>query len=247
MSLWKSLFQEGKVEFFCAEEDYGVIPPPIPARNVMPEWYKHLAPKINNENKLKNSTIKRCAPFLDAMVSGWIIPLAADVEIATDPTCGEVKYQWLFHKPMIENHSKEQVGSDSHPNPNSPKPPMKFINYIGIKIPEGYSALFVPPLNRPDPRFQCIAGMVDDTYMGNGALEFINFPFFFNTPNYTGLIKAGTPLVQMILIKRDDVLKQSRNVRYHPMNAEETALITKTRRLRNSQESYYRDKLWERK
>jgi len=124
---------------------------------------------------------------------------------------------------------------------------MKFINFWYIKIPKDYSALFVPPLNRPDPRFQCISGMVDDTYMGNGDLEAINFPFFFNIPNYTGIIKAGTPLVQMILIKRDSVLESSRRIQVKSATPKDIELVKRTRRRRSSHESYYRDNLWKRK
>ena len=248
MKMLKSLFKSNDVEFFCEPEDYGVIPEPIPARKIMPEWYKNLTPKVGGKDKLENSTIKRCAPFLDAMSTGWIIPSAADVEFTTNDAASEINFKWSFYKKMIENHNPSQINPDSGPkHPTNPKPPLKFLNYWYIKIPSGYSALFVPPLNRPDPRFQCISGMVDDTYMGNGALEYINFPFTFNVPNYTGLIKAGTPLVQMILIKRDSVLESSRRAKANPANEKISALVNLTRRRRASQESYYRDKLWKRK
>ena len=59
-------------------------------------------------------------------------------------------------------------------------------------------------MNRPDSRFTCISGIVDC----DGHKEYVNFPFFFNTPNYTGIVKAGTPLVQVIPIKRDELMKK---------------------------------------
>jgi hypothetical protein len=247
MNLLKSLIKNDVVEFFCDKEDFGVIPPPIPARNFMPDWYKNLSPHIDKKVKIRNSTIKRCAPFLDAMTTGWIIPLAADVEFTTNNTAGEINYKWSFYKTMVEGHSKEQISSNDNPNPNDPKPPLKFLNYILIKIPKGYSALFVPPLNRPDPRFTCLSGMVDDGYMGQGNIEYINFPFFFNQLNYTGIIKAGTPLVQMILIERNQVLRQSRKAELQPMSDKETKLLETTRKRHKSHESMYRDNIWERK
>lgn len=237
----KSVFTTPEVEFLCAEEDYGVIPEPYPSRKFLPEWYKNLPPKVGKQDKLENSTIKRCAPFLDAMTVGWIIPLAADVEIISNDDATGINYRWLFNKPMIENHQHTQVTG----HPSLPKPPMKFLNYWFIKIPRGYSALFLPPLNRPDPRFQCISGLVDDGYMGNGALEYINFPFFFTQPNYTGILKAGTPLVQMILLKRDGVMKSSRRAQIGKVTQQDIDLVTLTRRRRSSHESLYRDKLRE--
>lgn len=243
MKTLKKLWKGQEVEFLCAEEDYGVIPEPYPARKLMPDWFKALPTKIDNQDKLENSTIKRCAPFLDAMSVGWIIPLAADLEIITNSDASGLQSKSNFNKKILEAHNLKQVAGHG----SLPKPPMKFLNYWFIKLPPGYSALFVPPLNRPDYRFQCIAGLVDDTYLGNGALEYINFPFFFNVPNYTGLIKAGTPMVQMIPVKRDDVLKSSRRTKIQKATKKDLDLVSKTRRRRSSHESLYRDQLWQRK
>jgi len=246
--MMKSLFKSKEVEFLCEPEDFGVIPEPIPARKFMPDWYKNLTPKLGGKDKLENSTIKRCAPFLDAMSIGWIIPLAADLEIITNDDGSGLTSKSHFYKKILESHSNAQLNPDNGPkHPQHPKPPMKFLNYWYIKIPKGYSALFVPPLNRADSRFQCISGLVDDTYMGNGALEYINFPFIFNVPNYTGIIKAGTPMVQMILVKRDSVLENSRKVKTKPADQKTSDLVNKTRKRRASHESLYRDSLWKRK
>lgn len=236
----KSVIKTPEIEFLCYEEDYGVIPEPYPSRKLMPDWFKALPPKINRENKFKNSTIKRCAPFLDAMTVGWIIPLAADVEIVTNEDASGVSYKWEFYRTMIENHSESQISTDRAPNPNLPKPPIKFLNYWAIKIQKGWSVLFLPPLNRPDPRFTCIAGLVDC----DGYFEFINFPFFFNEPNFTGIIEAGTPLVQAIPIKRDNLLKDY-NAR--AFTKKEHKNLEYTRRQRSIHESHYRDYVWSRK
>jgi len=247
MNPLKSLFKSNEVEFFCEEEDYGVIPEPYPARKLIPDWYKALPPKLEKKDLLRNSTIKRCAPFLDAMTVGWIIPLAADVEIITNSDASGLDYKWIFHKTMIENHNPDQISTSKCPHHSAPKPPLKFLNYIYIKMPPGYSALFVPPLNRPDPRFTCISGLVDDGYMGTDDLSYINFPFFFNIPSYTGIIKAGTPLVQLIPIKRDHVLEQSRKIEFNKISKENKKKVEKTIRRRSSHESLYRDKHWVRK
>ncbi len=240
----KKWLKTPEVEFFCDKDDFNVIPPPIPARKFIPTWYKNLPPKIEGKDKLENSTIKRCMPFLDAMNAGWIIPLAADVEILTNDNASGVTYKTLFHKSMIENHSPSQLNPpEGPPHPTSPKPPMKFLNYWMIRMPKGYSALFVPPLNRADPRFTCISGLVDDSYMGTEALEYINFPFVFNIPNYTGIIKAGTPLVQMIPIKRDSILKSSRKVNIREATQKDWNQVNLTRARRRSHESYYKDHL----
>lgn len=227
-------------EFLCYEEDVGVIPEPYPARKLMPDWFKHLPPKIEKQNKLDNSTIKRCAPFLDAMTVGWIFPLAADVEIISNNDASGVSYKSNFYRPMVENHNKEQISTKEAAHPHSPKPPMKFLNYWAIKAPPGYSMLFLPPLNRPDFRFECISGLVDV----DGYFEFINFPFFFTEKNYTGIIKQGTPLVQAIPIKRDSFVAQHTIRKFEKTDL---ADLEMTRKKRKAHESHYRDKVWTRK
>ncbi len=236
----KSVIKTPEIEFLCYEEDYGLIPEPYSSRKFMPEWFKALPPKVNKENKLDNSTIKRCAPFLDSMTVGWIIPLVADVEFITNEDAGGVNYKWKFHRTMVENHNYNQVTSDQSPNPNMPKPPMKFLNWWAIKVPPGYSVLFVPPLNRQDSRFTCMSGFVDV----DGYFEFINFPFFFHATNYTGILEAGTPLIQAIPIRRDAILTKDKIRKFEKKDHDD---LFRTRRTREIHESVYRDKIWSRK
>ena len=61
--------KQSVIEFRCREEDWDVIPKPYPARKLMPNWYKDLVPKL--DSRADSSTIKRCAPFLDAMIVGF--------------------------------------------------------------------------------------------------------------------------------------------------------------------------------
>jgi hypothetical protein len=240
----RSVIKTDEIEFLCDPKDHGIIPEPVPSNRHMPEWFKYLPAKVNKEEKLENSTIKRCAPFLDALTIGWIIPLCADVQIVTNEDASGVDYKWLFDKPVIENHSMAQVGTDAHPNDQFPKPPMKFLNYWMIKVPKGYSVLFTPPLNRADPRFTCFSGIVDDGYLGTDCLEYINFPFFFHEKNFTGVLKAGTPLVQVIPFKTDDMIKK---YSVKKASTKDLELREHTRRRRLARESIYRNSLWRKK
>lgn len=233
---WQSIgiLKRNNIQFLCYEKDWNVIAPPVPAKKIIPQWFKDLPAKIDKKDKLENSTIRSCFPVLDALTTGWIIPLAADVEFITNSDATEVKTTSLFYRTLVETHNKKQV--EGHPE--LPKQPFKFLNYWAIKLPKGYSMLFMPPLNRYEPRFECFSGMVDDTYMGQGALEFINFPFFFKQPNYTGIVRKGTPLVQCIPIKRE---KYSETV--DKIQKADEELIEFTRRRRSTHNSIYRDEL----
>jgi hypothetical protein len=238
MKFFDRFKKEPKIEFLCFQEDFGNIPAPYPARKLIPEWYKALPMRLHPG--LESGTVKRCPPFLDAMTAGWIIPLVADVQIKTNGDASYVEYDTQFHRSMIENHNHLQITSSKCPNPVDPKPPIKFMNWWAIKCPPGYSLLFVPPLNRPDPRFTIMSGLVD----ADGYFEFINFPFVFNEPNFHGIIEAGTPLAQVIPIKRDTMFKESIVRAFTDRDIKD---LNDTRCKRRSHISHYRDNVWTKK
>jgi len=217
----------------CAPEDYGVIPPPFPAGKEIPNWFKALPSK--NGPGFRQSTLKRCMPFLDSMLAGYIIPLAADVHFTTNSDCSHITWKCEFPKPLIESHHQSQVSNPKSPNPADPKPPIKFLNYWFIKVPKDYSLLFVQPLNRAESRFTLYSGIVDAPY---AQLEYVNFPGFFDTPDFDGIIPAGTPLMQVIPIKKDNLLRLG-NIRH--MSYADVVNTEKLRRQRTVHESLYLD------
>ena len=61
-----------------------MIAEPVPARSELPEWFRQL-PGVDRDHLSATNdrlTVKRCLPFLDALSTGWIIPLAATVRLA---------------------------------------------------------------------------------------------------------------------------------------------------------------------
>ncbi len=71
------------IEFLCRPEDQGVIAEPLRAVKVLPAWFKQLPGVDKAQLSATNDglTVKRCMPFLDAMSTGWILPLAATVRL----------------------------------------------------------------------------------------------------------------------------------------------------------------------
>lgn len=229
------------IEFLCEPKFYNIIPKPFSSKKLMPTWYKRLPQKIVPEGKegpggLKSSTIKRCPPFLDAMSVGWILPLCADVQITTNEDASYIEWNTEFDYPVVENHIASQI--KGHPKDNLP--PIKFLNYWAIRVSKGWSVLFVPPLNRPNQHFECLSGIVDC----DGYFEYVNFPSFFNTPNWHGVLPAGTPLVQVIPIKRDNFNIKAID---RPMTNKDLNDMDKTRAHVRVHESHYRNNVWEKK
>ncbi|MFC7165847.1 DUF6065 family protein [Halospeciosus flavus] len=224
------------VEFVCREDDYGVLPEPIPANKVMPDWYKNLQQFTrggNDQKSIGTSTVKRCAPFMEAMTMGWILPLAADVEFRAQD--GYVEYKWDFDLDMVSSHSMAQVGEEMFPRHEWPI--LKWHNYWCINVPDGYSLLITSPFNRIEERFETFSGVVDaDRYF-----NFINAPFMWTGGDFEGIIEAGTPLVQVIPFRRDAFITDGLA---RPMTDEEHEYQIKTQRRLGVNESHYREDLW---
>lgn len=190
-------FRKPTIEFLCRPEDHGVIAPPVPAKEAMPDWFKRL-PAVDTANlgvKSNGLTVKRCMPFIDALSVGWILPLAATVRLEISEGGRTVKSGWEFDRQMVSNHGRHQVAG----NPREPRPPCKFHNYWTIRTAPGWSCLFVTPLNRPNGVVDIVSGVVDtDTYA-----SLIHFPFFATAADGLYVLEKGTPLVQVIPFKRD--------------------------------------------
>jgi hypothetical protein len=77
---------------------------------------------------------------------------------------------------------------------------LKFMNPWVIETEAGYSCLFTSPLNHMETRFKILDGIVDtDSYYSE-----VNFPFLWTGGDGEFFIKKGTPLVQVIPIKREE-------------------------------------------
>jgi hypothetical protein len=224
-------FSNPQIEFLCAPQDKGVIAEPVPARDVMPEWFKRL-PAVD-KSRLSTTdnalTVKRCMPFLDALMAGWILPLAATVRLEISDNGNTVNTGWDFDRAMTSNHNSYQVAG----HPHQPRPPCKFHNYWNIRTPKGWSCLFVSPLNRANTVVEIVAGVVDtDEYT-----SLINFPFFATAPDGLYTLEKGMPLVQVIPFRRSDVAMQG-VVRAE--TADEAAAREKIQRATTAGEGWYR-------
>ncbi len=173
--------------------------PPKPAIKAIPDWYKdtpeyieQLGRKYDKEGHT-SATIKKCIPVLDAISSGYILYTQVDVQITQEN--GFPYYVWPSLQP-IAFHPLEQA--PLHPKKTeSPYP--KWNNPYAIKTPPGYSTLFLPPMHNPNKIFTILEGLVDtDKYTAP-----VNFPFILNDVKWEGIIEAGTPMAQVIPVKRD--------------------------------------------
>lgn len=189
------------VEFI---DGWGDTPPefaPVPAKSLLPEWYKKTTAHVHNNKHIyddgkTSATVKKCIPVFDALTSGYLIRLVSDVEIG-DSMSGKKFYRWPG-KEMISFHGPMQLGEFPLKEFYDEQVP-KFHNPWGIKTPKGYSCLFINPMNRGESVLRIFEGVVDtDTYH-----QPVQLPFLLNDHSWSGVIPAGTPIAQVIPFKRE--------------------------------------------
>jgi hypothetical protein len=186
-----------KIIKFTNTSDFNNLEKPVPASTILPEWYKKTESYMSGKktptgNGNTDATIKKCMPVFDAITSGYIIVLPADVYVSIKD--GQQYFEWSNFG-LVSFHPIEQA--PEHPN-RKPHAYPKWNNPWAIKTPNGYSTLFVQPFHR-ESIFTILPGIVDtDSYTAP-----INFPFVINDPLFEGYISKGTPIAQVIPFKRD--------------------------------------------
>lgn len=193
-----------KIKFYPKQDNiFGIIDQPIPAINDLPDWYKKMSSYIdkNSGPALKsgggNLTIKKCSPFLDAVSGGYFITLPCDVIFNPKNDGYKFDYQWTGNFDAVSQHSQEQISGVPVPE-GFDGTPLKWMSPWIIETPPGYSCWITHPSARNDLPFVTMTGFVDTDMHPMPT----NFPFFLKN-NFSGTIKMGTPIAQIIPIKRD--------------------------------------------
>lgn len=195
---------------FKPETKKGAVqyPKPVPASQFIPEWYKDTPLYTRGEKQLgpssegrgvSNFSIKGCVPFQDALTSGYIFSLPADVEVSLGED-GFFYIRWVVTTfEPASTHSQEQGGLIPRSSDHNPFP-FKWMTQWMMKTPKGYSTLFTHPLNRYDLPFRSFTGIVDTDKHPIAT----NFPFqLLDQPKYPYIIPKGTPIAQAIPFKRE--------------------------------------------
>lgn len=189
-----------KIEFYPSSKEVElVVPCPKPAGHYIPEWYKSI-PKFSEKNidlealNTKGLGIKSCVPFLDSMLSGYIQETWQDIVVdfrdsklsVTHPTTPEIlTSRDRVHMP---------IGKEFYQTEFTWQVPWM------PKLPAGWSMLYTSPINHAELPFQCATGIMDSDVFYH--IPFGNYPFYIKY-GFRGVIPAGTPMFQMIPIKRE--------------------------------------------
>lgn len=216
--------------------------PPASAKNHVPQWFKniplwHSKEKIINDltdgSYEINSTVKKCVPFMDTFLTGYIQTLWCDIIFYKNDD-GSVGFDHNGYQSPISIRDKTHLPIDDRWYPN------EFVWETKWEplTPSGYSSLYIHPLNRIELPFFTISGIIDtDNWPITGS-----YPFLLKN-GFTGKIERGTPIYQIIPLKREQW--ESEEIIYD--EDIEKFINQKTNILKSHRGDGYRNEFWEKK
>lgn len=178
---------------------------PVPISRSMPQWYKEadrFAKMPNGEywvgpDKGKIPTWKACPAILDILTTGYSLVTPCDIEFFLDDA-GQIDVK--IEDPMYKDFATRRTPMPQFRHPEG------YYNYHfawmpdwAVKVPDGYSVLYVSPFNRYDLPIMTVSGIIDNDKVNLPG----SFPFFIQQ-GWTGILPAGTPYAQLLPFLRED-------------------------------------------
>jgi len=220
----------------------GVVPRPEPARIYTPEWWKSMPAFVNGgkpefkQDGMPDSSVKMCVPFADTFRFGYIQCTWTDIHVEPHEYDKDSFVLHTASEPKALSIRTHSQLSEFHQVDSYYPLELVWKTQWVPKLPKGYSALLVHPLNRDDLPFTTLSGIIDaDKYHQD---DDGNHPFYIKR-GFSGIIPAGTPMYQIIPFKRDDwvsdVEAYSKQVVYDGLKAH------------NKLWGAYKDRVWTKK
>jgi hypothetical protein len=229
---------------------------PSSTKNVIPKWYKeadrfaknpitgeyYKAPKTICPYPKEGSkddygmipTWKACPAIMDAFLTGYVLKTPCDITFfqnsngSIDVKIHDEKYKDFCSK-------RPPMAQFEHPY-GYHKEHFAWYPDWGLELPEGYSALFMSPMNRFDLPFLNTTGVVDcDKVHLLGT-----FPFFI-PKGWEGTIAAGTPYIQILPFKRED---WSHEINFQQQQKIYDKMVENMKFYRQPDGGVYKDKIW---
>jgi hypothetical protein len=200
---------ENIISFYPLNEStYEFAPHPMPAAKNMPSWYRDQPGAIDDGAMLAavgqpSSTVKKCMPIFDAITGGYIIVAPMDIFVdATNPD--KLQFQaplamGQFKGDMFATHDRQQYANMPMDPNRYHRDLLRIMPFWAVSTPKGFSTMFLNPLHRDASPLTAIPGIIDtDGFPSDGHLSFMV------EKNFKGIIKQGTPLVQVFPVRRDN-------------------------------------------
>lgn len=169
---------------------------PLAASKKLPVWYTEYNRFAELEDGSKVLTWKACPAMYDSFSSGYLLRTPCDIEFFINDGVIDAK---VIDKRYLDFLQKRVpldgyiVPRGYHENHFAWYPDWSAI------VPNGYSISYSTPANRFDLPFICVSGVVD-----NDKVDVPNPMPFFIHKEWTGILPAGTPFMQLVPFKRDN-------------------------------------------
>jgi hypothetical protein len=188
---------------------------PQPVKNDMPKWWKESEnylkdEALNNIPTRSLGTIKACPAIIDFLTYGYVLFFPTDIYI--DATKDKIEWMYtdinsgigdLDFSNYIIYHDGDTGLLSKYNKDGFHKDVLKVNSFWGIKTDPGYSVFITNPQHRHDLPFRSFSAIVDtDVFPAR-----FQYPLIFKK-GFSGVIKAGTPLVQVMPFKREDFVAQ---------------------------------------
>lgn len=185
------------MRFFTEKQNLG-LGEPVPAKKLIPEWYRMAESTITAPDGAESPGLKKCMPYMDSLISGYMLTTPFDIYVSREED-GELRFRWNGPGPLggFIGQRPESMGATMPRPAGHDKAHLIWAGFWATKTPKGWSLLVTHPFNRFDLPFTTVTAIMDaDEFWGAG-----NIPFFIKE-GFTGVIPAGTPFAQLLPVKR---------------------------------------------
>lgn len=206
----KIIFHSNRIYNSTSKEYY-----PVSTKTQIAKWYSsadkyeknHNGDYYLNQLGGKLHSFKSCPALLDIFTAGYLYLTPCDLFFYKDEYgIPKVKTQKGF-----EDFCDSRIKMNGFETPHGySEDHFHWYPNWAPGLPEGYSALYVSPINRFDLPFITTAGIIDNDKMNTPGLV----PFFLRK-DFEGIIPKGTPYLQIIPFKREDWEMETKHYTYN--------------------------------
>lgn len=228
------LFKKPKVEFLCMLKEALVAHPITEISKAKPRWldehateYANLAKETLTDDNVMLRSVAKCRGIRDLFKTGWVLYNWQDIYIRVEEGG---KFTWstplsqkqLIGFDMVSFHSNESFSKCPHLAQQVPI--IKVLTPWRVKIPDGYSLMQLGVPYQDHNMFTTGVGIFPDKF---GYME-LNIQLFWHEKRPM-ILKAGTPLAHLVLIKNEKIPTDIRMA-----SADELKRIASQQNIKNS-------------
>jgi len=193
-----------KLTFYSLIEGIEYIMPIIPSKDYKHPWLQKAIVNIK-----KDQSVLRCPGILKIKNEGWIVRAWQDIKIKVEGS----EFSWttpLDQRELYTHLPADALGWHDESRlfdyfENWPKDSLSKIIKINVPwsvdVPKGYILHQFHPAYLDENRFTTLPGM----YTSDTGLNTLNVPIILHMNKGEVLIKAGTPIAQLVLYKKESI------------------------------------------